>query len=261
MRVEGTREDGTKSMADIPFKIIDNKCTFPLEENKIEHFPGGLVIPIDKPYRWTSADAVRKAKFRAVKFFGVKNLKVGHAGTLDPLATGVLLLCLGSATKKASLLQDGVKEYIAEITFGATTPSFDLEKEIDCNYPFSHITKELISEAIKNFTGEQEQIPPSFSAKLVNGLRSYTLAREGDSRELKPSVIAIHELEIISFESPVLVLRVLCSKGTYIRALARDLGLALNSGATLTNLTRTRSGDFLLSGCLSIEQLQSLFPL
>ncbi len=248
-------------MADIPFKIIDNKCAFPLEENKIEHFPGGLVIPVDKPYRWTSADAVRKAKFRAVKFFGVKNLKVGHAGTLDPLATGVLLLCLGSATKKASLLQDGVKEYIAEITFGATTPSFDLEKETDREYPFNHIDKELIYETLKKFTGEQEQIPPSYSAKLVDGLRSYALAREGDSRELKPSTITLHELEIISFESPVLVLRVLCTKGTYIRALARDLGFAVNSGATLTNLIRTRSGDFSLSDCLSIEQLEALFNL
>lgn len=248
-------------MSEKSFRVIDRNSGLSPGERDIQSFPGGLVIPLDKPLRWSSADAVRKIKFMASRFFSLKNLKVGHAGTLDPLATGVLLICMGNATKRAAELQEGVKEYIAEITFGYTTPSFDLEKERDSEYPFSHIDIELISETLKRFTGAQEQVPPVFSAKLVNGQRSYTLAREGSHRELTPSRVTIYELETISFSSPVLVLRILCSKGTYIRSLARDLGMAMNSGATLTGLTRTRSGNFKISQCLTMEQTEELFSL
>ncbi|MCK9304507.1 MAG: tRNA pseudouridine(55) synthase TruB [Bacteroidales bacterium] len=248
-------------MSNKSFTVIDRFSETPFPDRDIQNYPGGLVIPLDKPYKWSSADAVRKIKFRAVKFFGLKNLKVGHAGTLDPLATGLLLICIGSATKRAGELQEGIKEYIAGITFGYTTPSFDLEKDKDADYPYSHINQELIEETLKQFTGLQQQIPPSFSAKMVNGQRSYMLAREGDHRELTPSLITIHELEIISFASPLLLLRVLCSKGTYIRSLARDLGTALNSGATLTSLTRTRSGDFTVSQSISIEKTEEIFSL
>jgi tRNA pseudouridine55 synthase len=241
-------------------KVID-KYFSEIPAAKLEEYPEGIILPVDKPYSWTSADAVRKVKFRATKFFNVKNLKVGHAGTLDPLATGVLIICIGNATKKAEQLQAGEKEYIAEITFGGTTPSFDMEKEIDREYPCGHITETLISETLKSFTGVQEQIPPQFSAKLVNGIRSYSLAREGQEMELKPSLITIHELEIISFSTPVLLLRVLCSRGTYIRALARDLGYAMDSGARLTGLTRSRSGDFPLSRCIPLSMIDQIFPL
>ena len=167
-------------------------------------YPQGIVIVLDKPYGWTSADAVRKIKFMVQRWFGLKNIKVGHAGTLDPLATGILLICIGKATKLADTLQSQKKEYIAEITFGATTPSYDLEKEIDATYPFEHITKKSIEEVLPLMSGEIDQIPPVFSAKLINGKRAYEYAREGKETEMKPSRISIYGLEIVSWNTPVL---------------------------------------------------------
>lgn len=224
----------------------------------IGEYPEGIVIVLDKPYGWTSSDAVRKIKFKSQRFFSVKNIKVGHAGTLDPLATGVLLICLGKATKKAEYFQAQQKEYIAEITFGSTTPSFDLEKEIDCHYPYDHITIDSIRSILPGFLGEQDQVPPIFSAKLIDGNRAYELARAGVEKELKPSRITIYNLEIISFESPVLTIKVMCSKGTYIRSLARDLGSSLQSGAHLSGLVRSSSGKFNVGNSVSIDDLEQI---
>ena len=218
-----------------------------------ETFAEGVVIPIDKPYRWTSADVVRKIKFALQRKLKNKNLKVGHAGTLDPLATGILLVCVGKATKQADALQAEEKEYIAEIELGATTPSFDLEKEIDNRFPYEHITKEKVEEALQQFVGIQEQIPPIFSAKIIDGKRAYEIARAGGEAEMKPAIITIYETELLIFNLPKIIVRMTCSKGTYVRAFARDLGLALQSGAHLTNLRRSRSGEFNL---LNITQLE-----
>ncbi|MEN6619049.1 MAG: tRNA pseudouridine(55) synthase TruB [Rikenellaceae bacterium] len=224
----------------------------------IEEYPEGIVISLDKPYGWTSSDAVRKIKFKAQRFFRVKNIKVGHAGTLDPLATGVLLICLGKATKKAEQLQEQEKEYVAEITFGCTTPSFDLEKEIDRHFPFEHISIESVNNVLPKFLGEQDQVPPIFSAKLVDGNRAYELARAGVKKELNPSQITIYDLTAISYLPPSLKLRIKCSKGTYVRSLARDLGLALESGAHLSDLVRTSSGGFSVKNSVSIDDLDIL---
>lgn len=215
-------------------------------------YPDGIVIPIDKPYHWTSADVVRKIKFQIQKHFKQRNLKVGHAGTLDPLATGLLLVCIGKATKRAEELQAHPKEYIATVEFGATTPSYDLEKEIDALYPDDHITEDLVKKVLPSFLGEQEQIPPLFSAKVINGIRAYEYARAGESPEMKKAIINIFEIELISFRKkesdcrPSATIRIKCSKGTYIRSLARDLGVALESGGHLTALRRISSGDFKL---------------
>ena len=226
--------------------------------NNIDDYPEGIVLPFDKPYRWTSADVVRKVKFIAQKHFHKKNLKVGHAGTLDPLATGVLLVCLGKATKQAEALQAQKKEYIAQIELGATTPCFDMEKEIDCTYPYEHITREMVEEMIPKFIGEQDQIPPVFSAKLIDGTRAYEMARAGEEVVMKPARITIYDLEIVEFSLPRLVLRVSCSKGTYIRSLARDVGAALGSGGYLSGLKRTVSGGFVVEKALSMEDLESI---
>ena len=225
------------------FLTIDKDNLQPLGNN-IDDYPGGIVLPFDKPYRWTSADVVRKVKFIAQKHFHKKNLKVGHAGTLDPLATGVLLVCLGKATKLAEMLQAEQKEYIAQIELGTTTPCFDMEKEIDCTYPYEHITREMVEAAIPGFLGEQDQVPPVFSAKLIDGTRAYEMARAGEQVVMKPARITIYEMEILEFELPRLVLRIKCSKGTYIRSIARDMGKALGSGGYLSGLVRTQSGGF-----------------
>ena len=224
----------------------------------INDYPEGIIIPIDKPYRWTSADVVRKVKFIAQKHFRKKNLKVGHAGTLDPLATGILLVCIGKATKQAEALQAERKEYIAEIELGATTPCFDLEKEIDKRYPYEHITREMVEQVIPRFIGEQDQVPPIFSAKLIDGTRAYEMARAGEEVVMKPARITIYNLEILEFSLPKLVLRVECSKGTYIRSLARDVGAALESGGHLTGLTRTLSGGFGIGKALKMEDLDQV---
>ena len=299
--------------------MILNPDSSPLSRN-IEDYPEGIIIPIDKPYRWTSADVIRKVKFAAIRHFGKKNLKVGHAGTLDPLATGVLLVCIGKATKLAETLQSHDKEYVAGITFGATTPSYDLEKEIDRFFPHEHITSESVEAALPAFIGEQDQIAPLFSAKSVDGIRAYELARklhkEGKTLDevaeelIRVSRINITELELLEFTGsnvsgdggfenratplaagggahevggvvfktsasetasssassrinvtdnsalglPRAVVRMACSKGTYVRAFARDLGEALGSGAHLDSLQRSRSGIFRVENALTVEQ-------
>ena len=239
------------------FLTID-KDSIQMLQGNIDDYPCGIVIPIDKPYRWTSADVVRKVKFIAQKHFRKKNLKVGHAGTLDPLATGILLVCIGKATKQAEELQAERKEYIAEIELGATTPCFDLEKEIDKRYPYEHITREMVEQVIPRFIGEQDQVPPIFSAKLIDGTRAYEMARAGEEVVMKPARITIYNLEILEFSLPKLVLRVECSKGTYIRSLARDVGAALESGGHLTGLTRTLSGGFGIGKALKMEDLDQV---
>ena len=234
--------------------VIQRSSLQKLSHN-IDDYPGGVVIPLDKPLKWTSADAVRKIKFLAQKHFRKKNIKVGHAGTLDPLATGVLLICLGKATKQAEALQAQQKEYIAEVTLGATTPSYDLEKEIDATYPYEHITLDAVKSALENMIGEQDQIPPIFSAKLIDGTRAYEMARAGEEVVMKPARITIYDLQIIDFSLPKLVIRVKCSKGTYIRSLARDIGVALDSGAHLSGLIRSASGGYTVSESVSMEQV------
>ena len=280
----------------------------PALSRNIEDYPEGIIIPIDKPYRWTSADVIRKVKYAAIRHFGKKNLKVGHAGTLDPLATGVLLVCIGKATKLAETLQSHDKEYVAGVTFGATTPSYDLEKEIDRFFPYDHITSESVAEALPGFIGEQEQIAPLFSAKSVDGVRAYELARrlykasvrgedalDETARELiRVSKINVSELELVEFTSglsipesglsggvvfspstqsassrinvtdnsalglPRAVIRMACSKGTYVRAFARDLGEKLGSGAHLDSLQRSRSGEFRVENALTVDQAIAL---
>ena len=184
---------------------------------------------------------------------GQKKLKVGHAGTLDPLATGVMVLCTGKATKRIEELQYGVKEYIATLQLGATTPSFDLEHPIDQTYPTEHITRELVEETIKRFVGEIWQVPPVYSAVKIDGKRAFDYARKGQEVEIKPKLLVIDEIEVLKFEDMQLTIRVVCSKGTYIRALARDIGEALNSGAHLTALQRTQVGDIRLNDCMEVE--------
>ncbi len=277
----------------------------------IEDYPEGIIIPIDKPYRWTSADVIRKVKFAAIRHFGKKNLKVGHAGTLDPLATGVLIVCIGKATKLAEWLQSHPKEYVAGVTFGATTPSYDLEKEIDRFFPYEHISKGSVREALPSFIGEQDQVAPLFSAKSVDGVRAYELARklhkEGKTLDeaaqelIRTSRIEITELELKEFIEgahgtetprhpaqtprhpaldagspeqevskassrinvtdnsalglPRAVIRMACSKGTYVRAFARDLGEALGTGAHLDSLQRSASGIFRVENALTVDQV------
>ena len=304
----------------------------PLSRN-IEDYPEGIIIPINKPYRWTSADVIRKVKYAAIRHFGKKNLKVGHAGTLDPLATGVLLVCIGKATKLAEELQSHDKEYIAGVTFGATTPSYDLEKEIDRFFPHEHITAEAIQEVLPSFIGEQDQIAPLFSAKSVDGVRAYELARklhaqgktldEAAQELIRVARINITELEMIQYDQgsmhegiedratrgteaggpqavrsggvseanvrkpsscnlgeeilpsstasnrihvtdnsalglPRAEIRMACSKGTYVRAFARDLGEKLGSGAHLDSLQRSRSGQFRVENALTVEQVMAI---
>ena len=264
----------------------------------IDDYPEGIIIPIDKPYRWTSADVIRKIKFAAIRHFGKKNLKVGHAGTLDPLATGVLLVCIGKATKLAETLQSHDKEYVAGVTFGATTPSYDLEKEIDRFFPHEHITAEAVRAALPAFIGEQDQVAPLFSAKSVDGVRAYELARklhkdgksldEAASELIRVSRINITDLELLDYSNavkdngsgneesvskassrinvtdnsalglPRAEIRMACSKGTYVRAFARDLGEALCTGAHLDSLQRSRSGIFRVEDALTVESAISL---
>ncbi len=218
------------------------------------NFKEGEILYINKPYKWTSFGAVNKVRYFLCQKQGVKKLKVGHAGTLDPLATGVMILCTGKATKRIEEFQYHTKEYVATLMLGATTPSFDLEHEIDATYPTEHITRELVEETLKHFVGTIEQVPPSFSACKVNGKRAYDLARKGRDVELKPKTLVIDEIELIRCELPEITIRVVCSKGTYIRALARDIGEALHSGAHLTALERTRVGDVRLSDCIALDE-------
>ncbi len=213
-------------------------------------FKEGEVLYFNKPLGWTSFKVVGHARYHICRRMKVKKLKVGHAGTLDPLATGVMIVCTGKATKRIEEFQYHTKEYVATIQLGATTPSYDLEHEIDATYPTEHITRELVEETLKTFIGEIQQVPPAFSACMVNGKRAYDLARKGEEVELKPKLLVIDEIELLECNLPEIKVRVVCSKGTYIRALARDIGEALNSGAHLTALERTRVGDVRLADCL-----------
>lgn len=216
-------------------------------------FVTGEIIGIDKPHGWTSFDAVKRIRGAIQRRLGVKKFKVGHAGTLDPLATGVLIVCTGRATRRIELLQQGRKEYVATMRLGATTPSFDLEKEIDATYPYEHVTREMILATLPRFTGKIMQVPPVFSAVKVDGKRAYLHARQGEEVELAPKPLEIDEFELLDFDGRDMTLRIVCSKGTYIRALARDLGQALQSGAHLTALRRTAVGPIRLEQCLTVD--------
>lgn len=221
-------------------------------------FAEGVVIPIDKPFRWTSTDVVRKIR-TLMRKIGHRKIKVGHAGTLDPLATGVLLICVGRATKRVDELQAEAKEYRATVELGATTPSYDLEHEIDQRYPWQHITDADIRTALAGFVGEQEQEPPVYSAKKLDGKRAYEYAREGETVQMRKAFITIYEAELLRSElpdSPQIDVRLVCSKGTYVRSFARDLGQALKSGGHLTALRRTRSGEYRAENCVTLEDLQ-----
>lgn len=218
------------------------------------NFKEGEILYFDKPLGWTSFKVVGHVRYHICRRIKIKKLKVGHAGTLDPLATGVMILCTGKATKRIEEFQYQTKEYIATIQLGATTPSYDLEHEIDATYPTEHITRELVEETLKTFIGEIQQVPPAFSACMVNGKRAYDLARKGEEVELKPKLLAIDEIELLECNLPEIKIRVVCSKGTYIRALARDIGEALQSGAHLTGLIRTRVGEVKLEHCLDPEK-------
>ena len=263
--------------------------------DNIDDYPEGIILPVDKPYRWTSADVIRKVKWMAIKHFQKKNLKVGHAGTLDPLATGVLLVCIGKATKLADELQQSPKQYIAGVAFGATTPSYDREKEIDATFPLDRVSRQSVEELLPRFIGEQDQIAPLFSAKSVDGVRAYEMARRlykagkpVDGSVLQSSKISIYGLQLIDFQLldlsadglaadaangasgrinvnslegyrlAVADILVDCSKGTYIRALARDLGEALGSGAFLSSLRRTRNGGIRVEDALSMEDIAAI---
>ena len=216
----------------------------------------GEILAFDKPLRWTSFDLVAKVRYNLCRKSGKKKLKVGHSGTLDPLATGVVIICTGKKTKLIESLQYDVKEYVATLQLGATTPSYDMEKEVDATYPTDHITRELIDRTIPLFIGEQWQVPPMFSAVQINGKRAYEFARRGEHVELKPKLLQIDEIEVLAFdeEKMQLTIRVVCSKGTYIRALARDIGERLQSGAYLTALRRTRVGCTRVEDCMTIDQ-------
>ncbi len=217
-------------------------------------FITGEKIYVDKPLGWTSFDVVKRIRGAILRRLKLKKIKVGHAGTLDPLATGVMVLVTGRATSLIDSLQASVKEYVATIALGATTPSFDLETEIDATYPTGHITRHAVEAVLPSFTGRIEQIPPAFSACKVDGKRAYHMARKGKEVELKPKVLVIDEIELLDFSQTSITLRIVCSKGTYIRALARDIGQALGTGAHLTALRRTRAGEIAVEDCLTVEQ-------
>ena len=249
------------------------------------NFKKGEVLFFNKPFGWTSFKVVGHARYHICRRIGVKKLKVGHAGTLDPLATGVMIVCTGKATKRIEEFQYHTKEYVATLRLGATTPSYDLEHEIDATYPTEHITRELVEEVLTHFIGAIDQVPPAFSACMVDGKRAYELARKGEEVELKAKQLVIDEIELLecrlnhrfriiqsTFQlvideiellecrlddpEPMIQIRVVCSKGTYIRALARDIGEALHSGAHLTGLIRTRVGDVRLEDCLNPEHFK-----
>ena len=212
----------------------------------------GYVAVIDKPLEWTSADVVRKVKFRLQRM-GYRKIKVGHAGTLDPLATGVLLVCIGRATKRVDSLQAERKEYVAELMLGATTPSYDMEHPVDQTFPIEHITKEAVESVLRTLEGERLQAPPLYSAKKVEGVRAYEFARQGEEVELKKALINIYSITLEEYDLPKIRIRVECSKGTYIRSLAKEIGEGLDSGAYLTSLRRTASGDFRVENAMQLE--------
>jgi tRNA pseudouridine55 synthase len=227
-------------------------------EINTELLNGGIVL-IDKPYGWTSFDAVNKIRWVLRKYYGIRKIKVGHAGTLDPLATGLVIICTGKLTKEITHFQSLEKEYIANFELGKTTSSFDLETVVDKEFETSHITKELIDKTLEKFIGEIDQVPPLFSAKYIDGKRAYKSARRGDDVELPSSRVSIRKITVEKFDLPELILRISCSKGTYIRSLARDIGLELNSGAYLSALRRTRIGEYEVSKAVSPDEFEKNF--
>jgi tRNA pseudouridine55 synthase len=222
------------------------------------NFEEGYILPVDKPLGWTSSDVVRKLQVQ-LRRIGLRKIKIGHAGTLDPLATGVLLVCIGRATKRVEELQAEEKVYVAEIELGATTPSYDLEHPIDERFPYQHITREAVEKALAAMTGPQEQVPPVYSAKQIGGKRAYEYARQGVEVEMKRAAITIYEMQLLACDLPRVVVSIRCSKGTYIRSIARDLGVELGSGGHLTALRRTRSGNFRADECLALEEIEKSF--
>lgn len=218
-------------------------------------FIAGEVLYFNKPLDWTSFDLVNKFRYKLTRKLKVRKIKVGHAGTLDPKATGVLIICTGKATKRIDEFQFQTKEYIATLKLGETTPSFDLEKEVDHTYPTDHITCEMVKETLQTFTGTIDQVPPVFSACKIEGKRAYELARKGEEVPLKAKTLVIDEIELLEYTLPIIKIRVVCSKGTYIRALARDIGEALQSGAHLIALERTRIGEVTLNMCMTPEDI------
>jgi tRNA pseudouridine55 synthase len=227
-----------------------------LRPENMYDFISGEVLAFDKPYKWTSFDLVGKVRNFLSRELKLKKLKVGHTGTLDPLATGLIVICTGKATKQIETLQAQEKEYIATVHFGATTPSFDKETEINQQFPADHITRTLLEESLIKFSGEIDQVPPAFSAVKIDGKRAYLHARKGIQPELKPKTVFIKEIELLNFEMPEATLRIVCSKGTYIRALARDIGEELHSGAYLTALRRIRIGVFNVEKAFTFESFR-----
>ena len=223
-----------------------------MSEATAEEFIAGKIVMIDKEIEWTSFDVVNKLRIALRNELGIKKIKVGHAGTLDPLATGLVIICTGKATKRIESFMGLEKEYIAGITLGATTPSFDLETEVNQTYPYENITRKELDSVLPHFEGEFEQAPPIYSAKQIDGKRAYNMARQGEDFTLKKNRVIIHELEVLTFDPPFIELRILCGKGTYIRSLANDLGAALNSGAYLSSLRRTKIGEFQVTDATKI---------
>ncbi len=227
-----------------------------MEINSLTNFQEGIVLLINKPYGWTSFNVVSKVRSLIRKSKGIKKIKVGHAGTLDPLATGLLVICTGKATKQVDKFQAEAKEYIATFHLGQTTPSFDMETQMDRQYPIDHIALDDVNKALSGFIGDQLQTPPLYSAKFIDGKRAYKYARKGSDIELKPVPISIYEMELLKFEPPTLMVRIKCSKGTYVRALARDIGLVLKSGAYLADLIRVGSGGFRIEEAITLDQFE-----
>lgn len=225
-----------------------------IDENNV--YRQGKVLIFNKPYGWSSFRLVKKVRYLIRKNQDTGKIKVGHAGTLDPLATGLMILCTGKATKKISDFQNQEKEYVATIELGKTTPSFDKETPVDVVYESSHITEKLLKSVLREFIGEQNQVPPLFSAKNIRGERAYKLARKGEKVELDPVPVSIREIELLEYLFPLVRIRIVCSKGTYIRALARDIGISLKSGAYLTGLIRTRIGEHTLETAYTIEEFE-----
>ena len=221
-------------------------------------FIEGEILYFNKPLRWTSFDLVNKFRYKLSRKLKVKKIKVGHAGTLDPLATGVMIICTGRATKRIEEFQYQTKEYVATLKLGETTPSFDLEKEVDAVYPTEHISRSMVEEVLTSFVGKIQQVPPVFSACKVDGKRAYDLARKGEEVELKAKTLVIDEIELLNCELPVIKIRVVCSKGTYIRSLAHDFGQALNSGGHLTVLRRTKIGDYNVENSMSPIEFEEM---
>jgi tRNA pseudouridine55 synthase len=227
-----------------------------MSSDKSTVFEQGQVLLFNKPLYWTSFDLVNKVRIIIRSACGIKKIKVGHAGTLDPLASGLMIICTGRATNRIDEFRDLDKEYVATIHLGATTPSFDLETETDKLYPTGHITEDLVRKALNGFLGEQMQVPPIFSAKLIGGKRAYEYARKGVEKTLEPVAISFREIELLSFNLPDVKIRIICTKGAYIRSLAHDIGIALNSGGYLSSLERTAIGSFHVSDSYEIEKFE-----